>query len=403
MADCGSSPQPRALVFGAGSVGRGFLGQLFSESGYEVVFVDVDDALLAALTARGAYTLRLAGVTGVRELEIGPVSAVDGRDSDAVAAEVAQAAVIATAVGVRALGAIAKPIAQGLLVRWEQREPADVPAEVNVIICENLHDAPEVLGGSIQEALPERARPSMAAHLGLVPAVIARMSPVPTAAQRAEDPTLIVAEPYKVLPVDRDAFVGNIPSIVGMHAVARFEAYTDRKLYIHNAGHALLGYLGAARGHTYGYEAIEDDWVRQRLYEGLAESARALVAMHGFEPVSFQEHIDYLLVRFANRALADPVSRLARDPLRKLRPDDRLVGSARLVERCGMRPEGLAWGIAGALAYVNPEDEHAVALQQQVREQGVTAVLEEVCRIEASEALGELLRARYAQLNEAGR
>ena len=398
MADGSDGTKPRAAIFGAGSVGRGFLGQLFSESGFEVVFVDVDDTLLSALTARGAYTLRLAGVTGVREHVIGPVRAIDGRDVEAVASEVAGAAVIATAVGVRALGAIARPIAMGLTARWEHGGQTGVSSEVNIIICENLHDAPEVLGDYIRDALPERVRPAMADRLGLVPAVIARMSPVPTAEQRAEDPTLIVAEPYKVLPVDRDAFVGDVPSIVGMHAVAPFEAYTDRKLYIHNAGHAILGYLGAARGHELGYEAIEDDWVRSRLYEGLAESAQALVATHGFEPVSFQEHIDYLLVRFANRALADPVSRLARDPLRKLQPHDRLVGAARLVEQCGVRPEGLSWGVAGALAYANPTDEHAVSLRQQVEASGIEAVLESVCRIGRDEELGELVLERYSEL-----
>ena len=386
----------RAVVFGAGSVGRGFLGQLFSESGYEVVFIDVDEVLVSALSERGCYTLKLSSVVGVVEHVIGPVRAVNGRDTAAVADEVAGASVVATAVGVRALGAIAQPIAEGLAMRWGRGDTGPV----NIILCENLHNAPEILGDHIRTALPDADRGALASRVGLVPAVIARMVPVPTPEQRAADPASIVAEPYKVLPVDRDAFAGPIPSIVGMQAVSPFAAYTARKLFIHNASHAILGYLGAFRGHRYGYEALEDPWVRSRLDQGLTESARALVATYGFEPVSFQEHIDYLLVRFANRELADPTSRLARDPLRKLAANDRLVGAARLAERCDVQTEGLAWGIAGALAYASPEDEHAVALQQRIGDDGVESTMWDVCRIRSDEDLGGLVLDRYRKLTK---
>jgi mannitol-1-phosphate 5-dehydrogenase len=382
-----------AVIFGAGSVGRGFLGQLFSESGYEVVFVDVDAPLVEALDRDGSYTLRLSGIERVEDLEIAPVRAVNGGYVEKVATEVAQASLLATAVGARALPIIARPIAAGLSRRWQ----AGIETPLNVIICENLHDAPQLLRGYVREALPEPLRHRLA-QVGFVPAVIARMSPVPTPEQRAADLTLIVAEPYKVLPVDRDAFVGEIPQVVGMEAVSPFAAYTDRKLYIHNAAHALLGYLGYRRGHAYGYEALEDPAVRQLVDQALDESGRALIAEHGFDPQALREHVQDLLLRFSNRALGDPVDRLARDPLRKLAPDDRLVGAARLAERHGILPQALATGIAAALAYDNPADEHAVALQARLASEGLAGVLGSLCRIGADEPLGVLVRTRYQAL-----
>ena len=384
---------PSAVIFGAGSVGRGFLGQLLTESGYEVVFVDVDEPLVAALSERGTYTLRLSGIEKVEDRTIGPVRAVDGRDVAGVALEVAKASLVATAVGARALRAISVPIAQGLAQRW-----CGEAGPLNIIICENLHDAPELLRGFVAAALPEGSRELLVQQAGFVPAVIARMSPVPTPEQREADISLIIAEPYKVLPVDRDAFVGDVPDVVGLYAVAPFEAYTARKLYIHNAAHAMLGYLGYQRGHLYGYEALGDPWVRARVDLALTESSRALIAAFGFEPVALREHIDYLLVRFSNRALGDPVSRLARDPLRKLAPGDRLVGAARLAERHGIRPDGLAWGITGALAYSSSDDPHAVSLQERIAAQGLEQTLEAVTGISADEALGSLVVTRYREL-----
>ena len=381
------------MIFGAGSVGRGFLGQLFSESGHEVVFIDVDEPLVETLSIRGRYTLRLAGVDRVEDLTIGPVRAVDGRDTESVAAEVAAASLMATAVGARALSAIAKPIAAGLAQRWER----GTNAPLNVIICENLHDAPDLLRDFVRGFLPAAYKPWMGL-VGFVPAVIARMSPVPTPEQRAADPALIVAEPYKVLPADRRAFVGDIPQVVGMEAVTPFEAYVERKLYIHNAAHAILGYLGYRRGHTFGYQALEDAWIRPHLDQALGESGRALVAEHGFDPRAMDTHVSDLLARFANRALRDPVDRLARDPLRKLSPSDRLVGAARLAEKHKIEPAGLAWGIAGALAYDNADDAHAVELQKRLFAEGLTGVMRSLCGIEKDEPLAALVRERHEAL-----
>jgi mannitol-1-phosphate 5-dehydrogenase len=386
--------RPTAVIFGAGSVGRGFLGQLFSESGYRVVFADVDVPLIEALNRRGSYTLRLAGVQTVEDLTIGPVSAVDARDIERVATEVARASLMATAVGARALAAIAAPIAAGLAARWK----ADGLAPQNIILAENLHDAPEVLRDHVLTHLPETLRPQLTGRVGFVASVIARMSPVPTPEQRAADPTLIVAEPYKVLPVDRDAFVGEVPQVVGMYAVSPFAAYTDRKLYIHNAGHAMLGYLGYRRGYAYGYEALADPQVYALLSQALNESGRALMAEHHMDAVALAENVQYLLDRFANRALGDPISRLARDPLRKLAPGDRLVGAARLAERHAIEPQGLAWGIAAGLAYDDPNDSLAVELQAIVQRDGLDGALVKVCGIQASEPLAALVRERYQTL-----
>lgn len=385
---------PTAVIFGAGSVGRGFLGQLFTESGFEVVFVDVDTPLVAALDQQRRYTLRLSGIDKVEDRTITPVRAVDGRDVEAVAREVGEASLVATAVGARALGAIARPIAQGLERRWQIPEARPL----NIIICENLRDAPERLRSFIHDALAAESRIALPERVGFVPAVIARMAPVPTPEQRAADVSLIVAEPYKVLPVDRAACVGEVPEVVGLYAVAPFEAYTARKLYIHNAAHAMLGYLGYQRGLRYGYEALEDTWVRERVDQALNESARALVAEYALEPVALQEHIDYLLVRFGNRALADPIDRLARDPLRKLAPTDRLVGAARLVERQGMIPQGLVWGIAGALAYRDARDEHALALEARLADAGLARVLADVAGIRIDEPLGKSVSEMYDML-----
>lgn len=388
--------KPSAVVFGAGSVGRGFLGQLFTESGYEVVFIDIDEPLVAALGRQRSYTLRLAGIEKVEDVTIRPVRAVSGLEAEQVADEVARASLLATAAGARALPAIGESIGAGLIRRWESGRPDPL----NIVICENLRDAAARLRRHVEDAIPDGLRPNVAQQAGFVPAVIARMSPVPTPEQRAADPTLIVAEPYKVLPVDRGAFRGPIPDIVGLMPVSPFAAYVERKLFIHNAGHAMLGYLGYRRGYAYGYNALTDPLIRPLLDQALDEAGRAVVNEHDFEAGEMAQHVEDLLTRFGNRALADPVDRLARDPLRKLAPQDRLVGAARLADKHGISPTGLAWGIAAALAYDNPGDAHAVELQTRLAQEGLSTILEDLCHIGAGQRLADLVRSRYRTLHE---
>lgn len=388
----------KAVMYGAGNVGRGFLGQLFSESGYEVVFVDVAPALLAALNARRSYRLVLVSNQGAEPLVVENVRAVDGRDVPAVAAEIAEADVLATAVGANILPRIAPVVAAGLARRAELRPTQPL----NLIICENLKDAPRLFREMLREHLPVELHPYLDTCVGLVDAVIGRMVPLVPAAEQAQDPSLVYAEPYKVLPVNRAGFVGPIPEIVGLEPQGRFEAYVDRKLYIHNAGHAMLAYLGALKGLTYGYEALDNPEIRPWLLRALDESQHALVAEHGLDPAALREHVQDLLQRFGNRALGDTIYRLGRDPLRKLGRTDRLVGAALLAAKHGIAPEALALGIAAALAFADPQDPSALTLQRLLAKRGLAAALREVCGLDRGAApdrrLADLVAAQLEQV-----
>jgi len=395
-----------AVMFGAGNVGRGFLGQLFSESGYRVVFVDIDGPLIALMNSRGHYTIRLVDNDRSEEIQVGPVTGLLSRDTEAIAEVLAGASIAATAVGARALSFIAPIVAAGIQRRVER----GVAASLNIIVCENLHSAATIFRGMVSEHLDRAGREYLAEHVGFVDTVIGRMVPELPAELRAQDPTLIIVEPYKELPVDRGGFVGPVPRIVGMEPCDNFSIYTARKLYLHNAGHAVLGYLGYRRGYRLGYEALQDGEIRPILVAALDESVRGIAARygaaddgaseHGATEEWLRAHVADLLARFANRVLADPVVRLGRDPLRKLAPSDRLVGAARLAEQAGIVPLNLAWGIAGALAFDAPEDAIAGQLQHRIVVEGVEKVLESVSEIRGDEPLGKAVLERYRLLHE---
>jgi mannitol-1-phosphate 5-dehydrogenase len=373
--------QQSVVSFGAGCVGRGFLGQLFSESGYAITFVEIDDPLIAALNARRGYTLRLVEGEWREELTI-PVEKTlhSFKEPD----DVVQAI----------LSDIAPLIAAGIVRRAERA----IAAPLNVMICENMQDASATFQGMVAGHIPTVHRAYFESHSGLVDVVIGRTIPRPTVDMRAHDCSLIIADGYKELPVNRPRFVGPLPNIVGLKPVDNFKAYIDRKLYLHNCGHAIMGYLGYLRGHTFTYEASEDADIYSVVERAFAEAKAGLHDTHGIPEAELDEYITLLLPRLANRALPDTLIRLGRDPLRKLSPKDRLVGAARLAEKAGVSPEALSWGIAAGYLFDYAEDSLAVALQRRLTNEGLDIVMADVSGIAKDEPLGRLVVDRYTRL-----
>jgi mannitol-1-phosphate 5-dehydrogenase len=387
--------QQSVVSFGAGCVGRGFLGQLFSESGYAITFVEIDDPLIAALNARRGYTLRLVEGEWREELTI-PVEKTlhSFKEPDDVVQAILSASLVTTSVGTRSLPDIAPLIAAGIVRRAERA----IAAPLNVMICENMQDASATFQGMVAGHIPTVHRAYFESHSGLVDVVIGRTIPRPTVDMRAHDCSLIIADGYKELPVNRPRFVGPLPNIVGLKPVDNFKAYIDRKLYLHNCGHAIMGYLGYLRGHTFTYEAFEDANIYSVVERAFAEAKAGLHGTHGIPEAELDEHITLLLPRLANRALPDTLIRLGRDPLRKLSPKDRLVGAARLAEKVGVSPEALSWGIAAGYLFDYAEDSLAVALQRRLADEGLDIVMADVSGIAKDEPLGRLVVDRYTRL-----
>ena len=376
----------KAVQFGAGSIGRGFLGQLLFEGSYQTTFVDTDTALVNALEARGSYPLRLVGAAETQNLCIGNLHALLAADTGKIIHAIAEASLLSTAVGVAALPQIAPVIAAGLNVR-----AAGGGGPINLLLCENQWHAATLMHGLLVPYLTSEALPYLDAQVGLVETVIGRMVPLSTDALRAEDPLLLVAEPYQELPLARAALRGPTPRLPGLLMAENFEAYEARKLLLHNMSHAALAYLGAPRGHSLIWQCAADSEIAQIVAQAMNDVCRALVLEYGFGPSTLAIYDEDLLSRFTNRALGDTVSRVAADPLRKLRPEDRLIGAATLCLKHGIPTAALAEVIRAALCYDNPIDPSAVCLQEMRQHEGDTAVLRSICGLEPASVLTRMI------------
>lgn len=367
----------KAVMYGAGSIGRGFIGQLFSLSGYEVVFLDINQEIIGRLNMDKQYPLRLVSAQSSTETIITNVRGVYSADVETAMVEVATADILATAVGVNVLPRIAPVIAGGLVKRW--RTGYEEP--LNIIICENLIDANKILKRLIIENLPQEYHVVFQEKVGLVEASIGRMVPVASVEMQDGNLLRVWAEPYNELPVDFDGFRGEIPKIAGMKPFTPFQFYIERKLYLHNMGHATLAYLGRLAGYEMIWQAVRDDKIAAIACGALLESSQALSRKYNIPIERLSAFSEDLMARFDNPPLADTVLRVGRDPSRKLMRSDRLVGAAFNCLGQGVLPECICMGIAAALLYNNDSDPASLEIQKCLVERGIEETLSHYCGI----------------------
>lgn len=389
------------LQFGAGNIGRGFIGQIFSHAGYEVVFVEINEELIKLINERRCYKVEVRDeerkiilVEGVRAIHI--------NDVDSVVRELCECDVASTAVGVSALPSLYPVIALGLLKRWESGgKPLDI------IICENLRNASSHFKEGLLKYLPSDF--PIDDFVGLVETSIGRMIPIMPDEVRREDPLLIYAEAYDTLIVDGLAFKNELPKVPQIDPKKNIKAYVDRKLFIHNLGHSAVAYMAyvtdASIKHI--WKAMENDEIRSVAKEAMWESALSLIREYPqeFDEENQRQHIDDLLRRFSNKYLGDTVYRVGRDIQRKIGRDERIVGAILLDLRHNVEPMATAKVLASALLFRATDDEGKMYPKDEefVRKwypKGVEEILTELCGLDENDIAQRRIIERVRNLHD---
>ena len=136
----------KAVHFGAGNIGRGFVGLLLHNAGYDLVFADVADALIEAAQGR-RQLLRARSRGQPADPEVRGFSALNSAtEADALTAAIASADIVTTAVGAHILKFVAPAIAAGIAAR-----PAGAP-KLAVMACENAINGTDILAGEVRKA-----------------------------------------------------------------------------------------------------------------------------------------------------------------------------------------------------------------------------------------------------------
>ena len=366
-----------AVHFGAGNIGRGFVGLILHRAGYRVVFADVVDELIDALNTTPSYLVKEVGLDSDEQRVDGYRAINSASDEPAVVAQIASADVVTTAVGPTVLRFVAPVIAAGL------RERPAGAAPLAVMACENAINATDTLVEQIRSHVPEGEWPAVAARAVFANTAVDRIVP----AQSADAGLDVTVETYFEWAIERPPFGGHEPSIPDATWVDDLAPYIERKLFTVNTGHATTAYHGFVRGIRKLSDALADDRVRAAVEGVLGETKQLLVAKHDFTAEAQQAYVDKILQRFANPYLPDTVDRVGRQPLRKLSRSERLIGPAAELAERGVRPQHLLATVDAALSFDVPEDPESVELQRLLRTLTAAEATERITGLKPAEPL----------------
>jgi mannitol-1-phosphate 5-dehydrogenase len=371
----------RAVIVGPGKIGCGYLAPLFRDAGWDVVLAARTAERAERILAAGGFGVRITGSGVTRELEEVP-AVVTGTPSFDEA--VGSADLVVTAVGVSNVRSLGPLLARALSTR-------DPRLPLQVWVVENQDCAP-VLEQSVRTAAERAGLPLPPVGFAGAVAEVA----VSRGAWYGTERPVFVGDPIRRLRVDQSALIAPLPRLPAVEATPCYRARLQEKLFVFNAGHALCAYLGVLRGHRSIDAAVRDRFLRPLVAGSLLEAARAITSAYALLNGDVHQCVAKAMRRFEDAELADPVERVARDPLRKLQPNDRLVGAAKLVQATlGHVPHHFALGIAGVLLYRNEQDEEAVRLSGMLERHGLAHVLAAVCGLPPDDELARAVAQRY--------
>lgn len=379
-----------AVHFGAGNIGRGFIGKLLADADVQVTFADVNAPLVDQISHKQEYKVKVVG-SKCQIDTVNHVTAVNSA-SDDVIERIIHTDLVTTAVGPNVLDIIAKTIATGITKRFE----AGNLKPLNIIACENMVRGTTHLKGEVYKYLSPNLHTQADTLIGFVDSAVDRI--VPPAEAANDDPLEVTVESFSEWIVDESQFKGEIPDIAGMEKTNNLMAFVERKLFTLNTGHCITAYLGCLKGHRTIREAIEDPEVYFDVKQAMHESGEVLIQRYQFDREMHGAYIQKILERFANPYLVDEVDRVGRQPLRKLSANDRLIKPLLGTIEYGTENTTLLKGIAAACKYRNDNDPQAIELQKSIQDQGIKKTLAHYTGLNENSTEVQKIESLYLQL-----
>ena len=385
------------VIFGAGKIARGFIGHLLFLSNIDFVFVEKADALADLINKRGQYTVNILGNPSKNTVFTG-AKALKFEQKEEISEAIARADCVFDAVGGKNLPEIVPYLTAGI-----EKRAAINHKPLNIITCENWKLPADLLKKGISEIISPASRAFFEENVGITEAVIMRSAIEATPDLLAVDPLIVNAQDFWEFPFDASRLKAPMPEgMICLKPIYEFTGFLERKFYTYNAANGTTSFIGALLGYKYIADAASDERILKLLDGVYTETATALSKKHNFP---FEEQWAFTrtsLRKLQDRSIVDYIERNARDPMRKLGKDDRLVGSARLCMDYGIKPDNLAVAIACAMHYDEPTDEFAIKLREIRETRGYDAILSEVCSLDPDGELGTLIKEKIALIKEWG-
>lgn len=385
------------LIWGAGKIGRGFVGDIFYQAGYDLTFVDTNKELVDKLVSQNQYTIyNVSGPGEEEKVVVKGYEAYHTDDKEIVYKHLMETSLMAVVVFPAAFEDTAKYLAEAIEQRAADSKPLDI------LVCANMFHPTKKFRELLEHNLSDEGKKYLEQSVGLIETLVMRMAIEPTPEMQAEDPLVVLTNGYPEMPVDQTAFKGKLPELEKLKYSDKIIAEEVRKMYTYNMVHAVFSYIGTQKGLQYVVECTQDSEVREIAMNTLDEVSQGLQAEYGFTAHEMELWNQRVMKNMSNPLLKDELNRVGGDPIRKLGRDDRLVGPALLCRKNGIMPYYLAKAIAGAFLFYNPQDQSCKNIREFMNINGIRESVRKYCQLEREHELTQLIVEHYKKALETG-
>ncbi|WP_396425879.1 mannitol-1-phosphate 5-dehydrogenase [Lactococcus cremoris] len=362
----------KAVHFGAGNIGRGFIGEILSKNGFEIYFVDTNKAIIDELNTRHSYEIGIASSSPEKISVSGLFGINNGENPEDVIEAIAQADIVTTAIGPNILPYIAELVAKGIQKRKEENKQV----QIDIIACENMIWGSEFLEKKVDEYLSDSDKVYLANYIGFPNAAVDRIVP----GQKHEDLLYVEVEPFCEWVIDESQIKNKSFKLEGVHYANNLEPFIERKLFSVNSGHATVAYSSAYKGYKTILEGLQHKEILSALKDVQKETRALLLAKwpQYFTEEDLMSYHQMIISRFANPKIIDEVTRVARTPIRKLGYDERFIRPIRELNERGLSYQNHLDIVGKIFAYQDENDSQSVQLQEKLSTMDLQRLIEEV-------------------------
>ena len=380
----------RNLHFGAGNIGRGFIGELLNKSGYHITFVDINKAVVNDLKRRDTYTIKILD-ENIEKIELNNFDALNiAEEKEELYKAIGEVELVTTSIGPNVLPIIAKDIAEGLKLKVANNNTK----LLDIIACENMIEGSDFLKQEIYRQLTEEEQKFVEVYVGFPNSAVDRIVP----AQKHDDVLLVEVEKFCEWVIEEDKIKVEInKDIENVHYVKDLNPFIERKLFTVNTGHAALSYIANYLGIELVSDGAKHTEVRQDFIAVLEETSALLEKKWGFSKEEMTTYRNKTIKRFENPRIVDNVSRICRTPIRKLGYNERFIKPIRESEELGLSNSALLKACSYILTFKSIEDEQSLKLAELIVEKGVVETLREVTEL-TDEVLLNKIKDSYEKL-----
>lgn len=373
------------IHFGAGNIGRGFIGQLLHKSGYHITFIDINELIVQNLNERSHYSIKFLDTQTLETVSnFDALNIIDNQEEIDFA--IKQADLITTSIGLNILPSIAKTIANSLKEKYKQQDTKFI----DIIACENTPNATAFLEKEIYKHLNELEKQFITQYVGFPNVIVDRNVLV----KKYDDPLYVEVNSHFEWIIEKN----KVKSLVNTNIFAakyttNLQKYIDRYQWLNRTIQDIICYMAYQENKQSLFDSLQQANIKNHLLNTLTEIKNLLINKYDFTIDNLDKYSNEIINRLENTDTVKDVSRLCQSPINKITYNSILTNILEECQKYNVDYEYIAKTYAYILKYNDERDLQSIQLQTKIANHGLENTIISISQLSNTNIIQKIVNA----------